>query len=220
MLLLVLILNSNSNHGAPRKLLRVGRKRKRRHHSNDKTQKSSSSPVSFPSSQTLVHQSGPSLSPLTSSATIPLPIFLPPFPSNNVPTSQPSPSPSDFMPPTPTPSPTSEAPSPAPIFSLNPTILAPHSPLSSPSPTLNPSSVRETNKRKHSISRTVYVSIIGGVSFLSVMIIFFVFCYRANKVVTVRPWSTGLSGQLQKAFVTGMSLNYLIPKWIMLVAIL
>lgn len=26
---------------------------------------------------------------------------------------------------------------------------------------------------------------------------------------TVRPWATGLSGQLQKAFVTGMAFSYL-----------
>lgn len=32
----------------------------------------------------------------------------------------------------------------------------------------------------------------------------FVLCYRSSKVVTVRPWATGLSGQLQKAFVTGV----------------
>lgn len=195
LLQIVLILNSNADHGASRKLLQVSRKGESQHHSNHITQKSSSSSVSFPFSQSFVHQSGPSLSPLTSSATIPIPIFLPPIPSNNAPTSQPSPSP------------TSEALAPAPIFSINPTILAPYYSMSfpSPSPTINPSSLRETNIRKHSSSRTIYISIIGGVSFLFVMIVLFVLCYRANKVVTVRPWSTGLSGQLQKAFVTGMS---------------
>lgn len=192
---IVLILNSNSDHGPSRKLLQVGKKGKNQHHSNYRTHKSSSSSVSFPFFQSYVHQSGPSLSPLTSSVTIPLPIFLPPIPSNNVPTSHPSPSP------------TSEALAPTPIFSLNPTILAPYYSLSfpSPAPTINPSSLRETNKRKHSSSRTIYISLGGGVSFLFVMVILFVLCYRANKVVTVRPWSTGLSGQLQKAFVTGIS---------------
>lgn len=29
--------------------------------------------------------------------------------------------------------------------------------------------------------------------------------WRRTKVVTVNPWATGLSGQLQKAFVTGYS---------------
>ncbi|XP_020578895.1 protein MALE DISCOVERER 2-like [Phalaenopsis equestris] len=101
-------------------------------------------------------------------------------------------------------SPNSDAPSLAPIFSFNPTILAPQPSLSSPSPTISPSAVREAYQRKHSISRTVYISIIGGVSFLLALIIFFLCCCRANKAVVVRPWSTGLSGQLQKAFVTGV----------------
>lgn len=44
---------------------------------------------------------------------------------------------------------------------------------------------------------------IGGpiVVFLVVIAIFF--C-RSNKVATVRPWASGLSGQLQRAFVTGV----------------
>ncbi|OIW20183.1 hypothetical protein TanjilG_06571 [Lupinus angustifolius] len=29
-------------------------------------------------------------------------------------------------------------------------------------------------------------------------------CFRSSKVVTVKPWTTGLSGQLQKAFITGV----------------
>ncbi|PKU75184.1 probable inactive receptor-like protein kinase At3g56050 [Dendrobium catenatum] len=198
------VASQNADNGVARKLLQVGWKGKKQYRSNEITQKSSSSPTHFPSSQELIHQSRPSLPPLPSSAAIPLPIFLPPFPSNNVPASQPSPSPSDFLAPAPSASPTSEVPALAPIFSLNPTILAPNPSQSLPSPTISPSSVRETNQGKHTISRTVYISIIGGVSFLLALTIFFVFCCRANKVVTVRPWSTGLSGQLQKAFVTGV----------------
>lgn len=188
----------NAGNGVARKLLKVGRKGKgHHHHNNDITEKSSSFSSSFPFS--LIQQLGPSLSPLSSPSTIPLPIYLPPFPSINVPVSHPSPSSSDFIiTPVPSPSPTSKAPALAPIFSPNPSILAPYPSLSSPSPTINP------NHGKHSISRTVYISIIGGVSFLLVLAIFFVFWCRANKVVTVRPWSTGLSGQLQKAFVTGV----------------
>lgn len=192
-----------ANNGVTRKLLQVGRKGKNQHLNNDRTQKSPSSPSSFPFSQTSIHQSRPSWSPLTSPSAN-LPIFLPPFPSNDVPASQPSPSPTDFMTPVHSPSPTSETPSLTPSFSLNPTILSSHPSLSLPPSTISPSSVRETNQRKHSISRTIYISTIGGVSFLVALIIFLVFCYRANKVVTVRPWSTGLSGQLQKAFVTGV----------------
>ncbi|XP_010922598.1 protein MALE DISCOVERER 2 [Elaeis guineensis] len=45
---------------------------------------------------------------------------------------------------------------------------------------------------------------IGGASLLLVLSAVYLLCYRANKVVTVMPWRTGLSGQLQKAFVTGV----------------
>ncbi|KAI3971564.1 hypothetical protein MKX01_039555 [Papaver californicum] len=42
-----------------------------------------------------------------------------------------------------------------------------------------------------------------GASFLSTAAIVFLLC-RSKKVVSVKPWVTGLSGQLQKAFVTGV----------------
>lgn len=50
----------------------------------------------------------------------------------------------------------------------------------------------------------VYLSVGAGISFLAALSIIYFFCYRINKVVTVMPWRTGLSGQLQKAFVTGL----------------
>lgn len=43
----------------------------------------------------------------------------------------------------------------------------------------------------------------GGAAFLVMTAAFAVYC-RAKKVGTVRPWVTGLSGQLQRAFVTGV----------------
>ncbi|VAH06440.1 probable inactive receptor-like protein kinase At3g56050 [Triticum dicoccoides] len=53
--------------------------------------------------------------------------------------------------------------------------------------------------------RRVYVIAGAGASLLvAISAALFVLCYRSNKVVTVRPWATGLSGQLQKAFVTGV----------------
>lgn len=56
-----------------------------------------------------------------------------------------------------------------------------------------------------SVSRPVYVIAAAGASLAAaVSVAVFVLCYRSNKVVTVRPWATGLSGQLQKAFVTGV----------------
>jgi hypothetical protein len=53
-------------------------------------------------------------------------------------------------------------------------------------------------------SLPVYASIIGGVSFLLVISVVLFVCIRTKKVVAVRPWATGLSGQLQKAFVKGV----------------
>lgn len=52
--------------------------------------------------------------------------------------------------------------------------------------------------------RRIYVIAGAGASLLvAISAALFVLCYRSSKVVTVRPWATGLSGQLQKAFVTG-----------------
>ncbi|XP_062179210.1 inactive receptor-like serine/threonine-protein kinase At2g40270 [Phragmites australis] len=59
--------------------------------------------------------------------------------------------------------------------------------------------------RHSGISRPIYAIAAAGASLVAaVSMALFVLCYRFNKVVTVRPWSTGLSGQLQKAFVTGV----------------
>ncbi|KAL2333433.1 hypothetical protein Fmac_014646 [Flemingia macrophylla] len=44
---------------------------------------------------------------------------------------------------------------------------------------------------------------IGGTVFIFISIIVLYLC-KTNKVATVKPWATGLSGQLQKAFVTGV----------------
>lgn len=49
----------------------------------------------------------------------------------------------------------------------------------------------------------VAAAAVGG----AVLVAVGIFCYRSNKVVAVKPWATGLSGQLQKAFVTGNSLT-------------
>ena len=58
------------------------------------------------------------------------------------------------------------------------------------------------------VSRPAYVIAAAGASLLAaVSVALFVLCYRSSKVVTVRPWATGLSGQLQKAFVTGGPLH-------------
>uniref|UniRef100_M8CEC7 Putative LRR receptor-like serine/threonine-protein kinase MRH1 n=1 Tax=Aegilops tauschii TaxID=37682 RepID=M8CEC7_AEGTA len=53
--------------------------------------------------------------------------------------------------------------------------------------------------------RRIYVIAGAGACLLvAISAALFILCYRSSKVVTVRPWATGLSGQLQKAFVTGV----------------
>lgn len=66
-----------------------------------------------------------------------------------------------------------------------------------------PSQVHESlHKSKHH-TVLVLAGIIGGLSLILISAIGFLVC-RSSKVVTVKPWVTGLSGQLQKAFVTGV----------------
>jgi len=63
----------------------------------------------------------------------------------------------------------------------------------------------EASEARHAPRRPIYVIAAAGASvFLAMSVALFVLCYRSSKVVTVRPWATGLSGQLQKAFVTGV----------------
>jgi hypothetical protein len=71
---------------------------------------------------------------------------------------------------------------------------------------VKPPSAEANSKRKHGRSWPVYASVIGGVSFLLAISVVLFVCIRTKKVVAVRPWATGLSGQLQKAFVKGKSL--------------
>ncbi|KAK2982493.1 hypothetical protein RJ640_026336 [Escallonia rubra] len=121
----------------------------------------------------------------------------------------PSPSPSTSAPsPSPSPSPSTSAPSPAPSSAPNPSLTSP-SPAVSGSPTLlsapvsSPSgSSSEPSKRRN--HRVLVISVATGVSVLLLVLMGGVFFCQRNKVVTVKPWATGLSGQLQKAFVTGV----------------
>ena len=120
-----------------------------------------------------------------------------------------SPSTSFFLPslltsPELSPSPSS-SPSPSPVISPSPTVLStpPHSSwisAPSPAPSSNQMNSQSSNQKHHSV---VIWSTVGGFSFL-ILVSFAVFvCFRSSKVVTVKPWTTGLSGQLRKAFVTG-----------------
>ncbi|KAK3042909.1 hypothetical protein RJ639_001182 [Escallonia herrerae] len=91
---------------------------------------------------------------------------------------------------------------------------APYPILTSPSPAVSGSvplssapvssplrSPSESSERQN--HRVLAISVATGVSVLLVLIAGVFFCQR-SKVVTVKPWATGLSGQLQKAFVTGV----------------
>lgn len=133
-----------------------------------------------------------------------------PTPSPVSPSESPSNSPSFFLPslltsPELSPSPSS-SPSPSPVISPSPTVLStpPHSSwisAPSPAPSSNQMNSQSSNPKHHSV---VIWSTVGGFSFL-VLVSFMVFiCFRSSKVVTVKPWTTGLSGQLRKAFVTGI----------------
>ncbi|WVY94402.1 hypothetical protein V8G54_033490 [Vigna mungo] len=144
-----------------------------------------------------------------------------PFPSTLSPLSEPfSPSQSPSDSPTspelsPSPSPSlssfffSLSPSPSPVPAPTPHTSPPPNPpmvvstpphsnwVSMPSPA---SSSNSSSTNQHAV---IIWSIVGGFSFILVSVVVFL-CFRSNKVVTVKPWATGLSGQLQKAFLTGV----------------
>lgn len=107
------------------------------------------------------------------------------------------------------------SPSPSPVNSSGHPGLSPSPSNVSPSPTpeqspqmyptpANAPSPSELPQKKQTVSWPIYTAVGGAVSFLLVLSAVYTFCCRVNKVVTVMPWSTGLSGQLQKAFVTGV----------------
>ncbi|KAF8394880.1 hypothetical protein HHK36_018817 [Tetracentron sinense] len=114
-------------------------------------------------------------------------------PPKEAPSPSPSPSPSStppFLTPAPVPTPDLTFPAPAPIV-----LSAPP-----PSPHLPPLPSLVSKSNHHKV--LIYSGVIGAL-FLFISAIGVVF-WRRNKAVTVQPWSTGLSGQLQKAFVTGI----------------
>ncbi|KAK7333192.1 hypothetical protein VNO80_29957 [Phaseolus coccineus] len=145
-----------------------------------------------------------------------------PLPSTLSPLSEPfSPSPSPSESPSDSPTSSELSPSPSPslsifFFSLSPSpshvpaptpeISPPANPpmpsnwVSMPSPPSPASSANTSNTNQHNV---IIWSTVGGFSLILVSAIVFLF-FRSNKVVTVKPWATGLSGQLQKAFLTGV----------------
>ncbi|MBA0630437.1 hypothetical protein Godav_002537 [Gossypium davidsonii] len=71
---------------------------------------------------------------------------------------------------------------------------------SAPSPSGSNPSISDS---KSSHEAAILVGSIGGGTFLLILIII-AYLLKTYKVSTVKPWATGLSGQLQKAFVTGV----------------
>lgn len=114
-------------------------------------------------------------------------------------TPSPSPSPSPFPSPSPSPSPSS---------SETPQIVKkPASPdrnvSDSPSPLPTPGSVPQLKSNSNNHHVAIVGGIVGGAAFILILSIV-IYLFKTNKVATVKPWATGLSGQLQKAFVTGV----------------
>lgn len=106
-----------------------------------------------------------------------------------------APSPSHTESPVSSPS-TSPTPSVAPTPAKSPLVF-------SPPKASTPSS---TQAAAHSVSKRhtiILVGVVGGMSLILISLLVVGFT-RSNKVVTVKPWVTGLSGQLQKAFVSGI----------------
>ncbi|KAH1226659.1 Protein MALE DISCOVERER 2 [Glycine max] len=104
------------------------------------------------------------------------------------------------------PAPFPSAPSPAPA---TPPVVQKPAPVdrnnsASPSPLPEPRSAplsKSSSSKNHLV--VILAGVMGGVVFLLISIIGLYLC-KTNKVATVKPWATGLSGQLQKAFVTGV----------------
>ncbi|XVF24170.1 hypothetical protein REPUB_Repub13aG0104300 [Reevesia pubescens] len=64
-------------------------------------------------------------------------------------------------------------------------------------------SARSPSSSHTNHQNTILVGAIGGGLFLLILITI-AYLFKTSKVSTVKPWATGLSGQLQKAFVTGV----------------
>uniref|UniRef100_A0A2N9IXB0 Protein kinase domain-containing protein n=1 Tax=Fagus sylvatica TaxID=28930 RepID=A0A2N9IXB0_FAGSY len=85
------------------------------------------------------------------------------------------------------------------LLQLPPSQTAPTNPSTPPSQTAPVPSATEIH---HNLV-AILVGSIGGTIFLIILIVG-VYLLKSDKVATVKPWATGLSGQLQKAFVTGV----------------
>ncbi|XVE79844.1 hypothetical protein DITRI_Ditri14bG0089400 [Diplodiscus trichospermus] len=132
-------------------------------------------------------QLSPSLSPLESPFLSPLAspssIFLTPSPSPEL-----------------APTPASQPPVDPPVFISEPPVS--HS-VPTDSPASTPSLIADENAHTKHDTVLILVGSIGGSLFVLISVLGIIH-FRSSKVVSVKPWATGLSGQLQKAFVTGV----------------
>ncbi|KHN46130.1 Putative LRR receptor-like serine/threonine-protein kinase [Glycine soja] len=110
--------------------------------------------------------------------------------------------------PSPLPSPSSIFFTPSPVVLPTPGISSPANTLPpefnwapSPSPFSNQGNTDSSNQIHHSV---IIWFAVGGFSLLILVSAIIFACFQSRKVVAVKPWSTGLSGQLQKAFVKGV----------------
>ncbi|KAL7264250.1 hypothetical protein ACSBR1_002244 [Camellia fascicularis] len=123
--------------------------------------------------------------------------------SKSLPPDPPQASPPDSLVPSPSPrpptSPPSLSPSNPPLDSKPPVHHS--APWPSPASTHSQNVQRSFNSKHHTILLWSGVTVGSLFVFISALGIFY---FPSNKVITVKPWATGLSGQLQKAFVTGV----------------
>ncbi|PQP97732.1 uncharacterized protein Pyn_10728 [Prunus yedoensis var. nudiflora] len=126
-----------------------------------------------------------------------------PFMHNKAPRpAGPEPSASDSVPDGPAYSPNTDvapAPSPNSNSTSPPTAPASSPSLSAPVPTSVASSKSESFTSKHKVALLTGGPVLAVSLAISVIVMYL---HKSNKVATVKPWATGLSGQLQKAFVT------------------
>ncbi|KAK6122020.1 hypothetical protein DH2020_044238 [Rehmannia glutinosa] len=128
----------------------------------------------------------------------PVPINLPPpatssSPSAPTPAPAPAQAPAPSLTPAPSIEPLAPSPSPSPITPISPSSLL--------TPAEGPRAATEHSRRSR--HRLLIVSAATGGPLLLLLLIG-IFFWQSGKVSTVKPWATGLSGQLQRAFVTGV----------------
>ena len=81
------------------------------------------------------------------------------------------------------------------------------SPAQLPSPSNFPSIDQSSQQNSANVASGKlweYIIIIAGVSFLVIIVLIMLCIWRKRAAKVIKPWKTGISGQLQKAFITGI----------------